>query len=234
MKPLIVVLVAAFALSSCARRDYWHQRLTLLIETPERMIAGSAVTSVRVVDHTSQLIVPDARGPRATVIGEAVAVEVRPGKWLFALLDGADGEYSSAKAWVYDAYGARLKARGSERLHDMVMDAVNAEPYDIPVPLPPDSWPLLVTFTDITDPLTVQRVDPENLAASFGPGVRLKAVTLEITEEPVTVGKVVEVLGWLRSIWPNQLDGRNIITIHADNRLANYLAAGNFSTEISK
>jgi hypothetical protein len=77
------------------------------------------------------------------------------------------------------------------------MEKLRTQPMNVPVPVPLDGLPLLVTFADITDPTTVQRVDPENLAASFGPGVRLKAVTLEITEEPVTVGKVVEVLGWL-------------------------------------
>jgi hypothetical protein len=33
--------------------------------------------------------------------------------------------------------------------------------------------PLLVTFADINDPASVQRVDPDDLAASFGPGYAL-------------------------------------------------------------
>ncbi|MDR4487070.1 MAG: hypothetical protein R3B83_06040 [Nitrospirales bacterium] len=56
---------------------------------------------------------------------------------------------------------------------------------------------LLVTFTDLTDPTTVKKVDPENLAATLGPGVSLKRITLEITDEPVTEGKIEQVLGWL-------------------------------------
>ncbi|MCA9468988.1 MAG: hypothetical protein KC643_26590, partial [Nitrospira sp.] len=48
---------------------------------------------------------------------------------------------------------------------------------------------------DLTDPKTVQKVDPENLAATFGPGVELKRITLEITDEPVTEGKVESLLG---------------------------------------
>ncbi|MBN8632473.1 MAG: hypothetical protein J0L76_16665 [Rhodobacterales bacterium] len=56
---------------------------------------------------------------------------------------------------------------------------------------------MLVTFDDIAKPETVQRVDLEDLAAVFGEGVRLKAVTLEITEEAVTEGQVEGVLGWL-------------------------------------
>ncbi len=56
---------------------------------------------------------------------------------------------------------------------------------------------MLVIFDDITKPETVREVDPEDLAAMFGEGVRLKAVTLEITSEAVTDGRVEGVLGWL-------------------------------------
>jgi hypothetical protein len=55
----------------------------------------------------------------------------------------------------------------------------------------------LVTFDDITKPETVREVEPADLAAVFGEGVRLKTVTLEITEEAVTVGLVEGLLGWL-------------------------------------
>jgi hypothetical protein len=55
--------------------------------------------------------------------------------------------------------------------------------------VPRDKYPLLVTFTDIADPKTVTKVDPDNLAATFGPGVALKRITLEITDEKVTEGR---------------------------------------------
>ena len=60
---------------------------------------------------------------------------------------------------------------------------------------------MLVTFDDVSKPESVVEVDPEDLAAVFGEGVRLQAVTLEITEEEVTEGRVegrVEgVSGWM-------------------------------------
>jgi hypothetical protein len=43
---------------------------------------------------------------------------------------------------------------------------------------PEVQYPLLVTFGDIADPKSVALVDPTNLAASFGPGVRLTSVML--------------------------------------------------------
>jgi hypothetical protein len=77
------------------------------------------------------------------------------------------------------------------------MDKLMGILHDTPSPLPVEDYPLLVTFTDITDPTTVTRVDPANLSATFGPGVSLTSVTLAVTEDPVTEGRVEAVLGWL-------------------------------------
>lgn len=103
-----------------------------------------------------------------------------------------------------------------------------------PVPVPSTCLPLMVTFADIVDSKTVNRVDPDDLAASFGAGVRLKAVTLTVAEEPVTEGKVEAVLGWLGTIWPNRLDGQRYETVDTPNRFANSLRANSVSTEIEQ
>ncbi len=68
---------------------------------------------------------------------------------------------------------------------------------------------MLVTFDDVTKPETVGQVDPEDLAAVFGEGVRLQAVTLEITEEAVTVGRVERVLGGLANLAAYRSDPDN-------------------------
>lgn len=52
----------------------------------------------------------------------------------------------------------------------------------------PNNLPMLVRFHDINDPKTVERVDPNNLAATFGEGVNLVSTTIEITDEPITTG----------------------------------------------
>ena len=148
--------------------DGWHQRLTVAVNTPEGEITGSAVTAIQIEEHSGILVVPQARGVKATVTGEAVAVEVDPGRWLFALLDGAEGLNSNAQGWVYVAYGANLRAESDVRLHDLVMAAIHSQPYDTPVTLPSDAWPLMVTFDDIARPETVRRVDPDDLDAVFG------------------------------------------------------------------
>lgn len=51
-------------------------------------------------------------------------------------------------------------------------------------------------FRDVGNPHTVEEVNPDNLAASFGPGVHLKALTVQLTGEPVTLG-IRDRLPWL-------------------------------------
>ncbi|MGY3489072.1 hypothetical protein ACVW1C_006955 [Bradyrhizobium sp. USDA 4011] len=46
--------------------------------------------------------------------------------------------------------------------------------------------PVLVGFSDPNNPTSMSLVDPSNLAGAFGPGVKLKTATVEITDDPVT------------------------------------------------
>ena len=166
----------------------------------------------------------EARGVRSKVEGEAVVVEVAPGKFLFALLSGSGEEKRDATHWVRLAYQlSEADSYGGE------MMKLKSQPHDAPVPLPPEGWPMLVTFDDITRPETVRRVDPANLAGVFGEGVRLKAVTLEITEDSVTEGQVERVLGWsCGHMNPHRrLSGKSGAI--ADNELSNRLGPGSFS-----
>jgi hypothetical protein len=46
--------------------------------------------------------------------------------------------------------------------------------------------PKFVHFGDINDPHTLAQVSPYDLAVSFGPGVTLKRVFLQLTDDPIT------------------------------------------------
>jgi hypothetical protein len=56
--------------------------------------------------------------------------------------------------------------------------------------------PELVRFRDIEDWRTRTRVSPHELAASFGPGVELKRVILQLTSDPITP---------MPEVWPQWL-----------------------------
>lgn len=58
----------------------WHQRLTVTVQTPTGAVSGAAVTEVTKVDSDGALVLVDARGVRSQIRGEAVVVEVAPGR----------------------------------------------------------------------------------------------------------------------------------------------------------
>lgn len=195
----------------------WRQKLTVVIDTPQGEVSGSSVTEVNVSFYD-----PPSFGTEVAyeLTGEAAVVEVLPGKYLFALLGDSEELFFRAAKDRFEGMTRGAWLRQIPRQTE-------------PVTLTGDLIPLLVTFDDITEPLTVREVDPEDLAAVFGEGVRLKAVTLEISPEAVTEGRVEEVLGWLESLWPKTLDGKRIHTLDTDYPLANSLSANSFSTEIT-
>ena len=60
------------------------------------------------------------------------------------------------------------------------------------------SLPRLVTFGNIADPESVERVDPRALETSFGVGVKLRQITVQITDDAVTAD-ISKRLTWLTS-----------------------------------
>lgn len=48
----------------------------------------------------------------------------------------------------------------------------------------------------------MEAVDPNDLAANFGPGLRLKGATIEMTADPVTTG-IEKWLPWIASLPEN-------------------------------
>ena len=101
-----------------------------------------------------------------------------------------------------------------------------------PAPLPEPDTATAVTLVAARDLRPLGRilledgaVDPNDLAKSFGSGVKLKRAAIEMTAEPVTTG-IEKRLGWLaRSRLAGMLDGRRY---HESNELSNSLTANEF------
>ena len=178
-----ILLLALFTLTGCERYS-WRQKLTITIETPAGEVSASSVSEISWRKHWIQT---DGMGWDYDLTGEAVVVEVTPGHYLFALLKGAGTtEYmgSVAAASIAGRKGRVINGALFDEVRDKRDRAAGV------ITVPQYQYPLLVTFGDITNPASVTLVDPADLAASFGPGVRLKSVTLEVTDEAVTEGMV--------------------------------------------
>ena len=161
--------------------------MTLKVEADGKWYTGSSVVKVTVRESdplTKSLGFSSQFGAR----GEAAFVELPGPRYLFALLDWGPPD-SGPQTNAINIFKDQLPGRGDERFAIVAKSRFKKD-------IPRSHYPLLVTFTDITDPTTVKQVDPANLAATFGPGVSLKRITLEITNEPVTEGKIESVLGW--------------------------------------
>lgn len=215
----IIIICASATLSGCRSEYQWNQKLTVVVQTPQGERSGSAVVQETVLFGQLPMSGNDVE-PR--IKGEATMVEVAPGKFLFAILSlGGNGVPTWElfyRVWRDDIPDGRedgLKFIQAKRETRNV---------------PPDAYPLLVTFTHINAPKSAKEVKPDDLAATFGPGYSLISITLEITDEPVTEGKVEKVLGWLDKYYDKLLDGNRYSDAQNSN-ISNHLASGSFRTE---
>lgn len=159
-------------------RYEWHQKITVEVETPQGPLSASSVAEVAWWGVPKML--PDASPRGWSAKAEAVVLRMPNGQYLFALVRTA---HLIARAVLFDP----LPKAGDPYLYPASqMDRFKGDVHIIPI----KKYPMLVTFDDISDPNTVSRVDPNNLAGSFGPGFLLKRITLEITDEPETAGRV--------------------------------------------
>lgn len=218
MRRLAILLLSLFGLplAACGPSDGppdYRYRLTVEVETPEGLRSGSSVIEVR------QRMVRPGSNPAGMAVerrirGEAVAVDLPGGGTLFALLR-SDNNVDWA-SYVMQTIAPRTQGEDfRQQLDDML--ALEGE-IVLPRMFPPaghleerSAYPMLVTFGDIDDPTSVALVDPDDLAATFGEGVSLKRITVQITDDPVTTG-IEERLGWLENLDAYRTDPENPFT----------------------
>ncbi len=192
-------------------------KLTYVVEVKGEMRSGSSVVEIRTEDTSKLPILGRGFGSSAT--GEAVVVDLGDGRYLFSLLN-------NAATLPFKPFTNHLPS--TNRAVDVVR-ALRSEKASIE--LTNDQLPLLVTFSNPDNPKSVRRVNPENLAATFGAGVRLKLVKLEITDEPVTSGSVNAALPWFSDVGDWMLDGQRLNTASPSQNLANNLTRLDFKRD---
>ena len=226
-KVLVVsaVLVAMAWIVVLQGRHSWHQKLTVTVETSAGEVSASSVSAISWRKHWIQT---DGMGWSYDLTGEAVVVEVTPGRYLFALLGGpGKTEYMGSVA------AASIAGREGRVIDGALFAEVQGKRDRAAgvITVPEGQYPMLVTFGDIADPASVTLVDPIDLAASFGPGMRLKSVTLEVTDDAVAEGVMEGVLVWIDVYYANQwrLNGSKCVACPISSKtLADLMSAGDF------
>ena len=199
----------------------WRYKMTVTVETPEGDVSGSAVREIQNSLHGPPL---SQQGNPARVRGEAVVVDLGERGVLFALIgDGTDLEFYSSFREPNGHGGATPEGI---KYYASMPAGERAE-------IGTDRYLQLVTFTDMEDPKSVALVYDRAVCAwakeppaecegvmksgtytavdrfeeLFGEGVRLKEITIEITEQPVTWGVVDHFLPWLKALNGGYLHG---------------------------
>ncbi|MCW2319207.1 hypothetical protein M2322_004776 [Rhodoblastus acidophilus] len=187
------------ALAGCGESRFsYRYRLTLEVETPEGVKSGSGVLEVNAFDTKNAFPKLAERRSGALVKGEAIAVDLGSRGILFVLLTSPRSLEAAAFLPAFAATRAGIIRQRYD--YDLYTDlARDLAKIKTPIDVSPGEIPLLVRFRDINDPATVERVDPANFAASFGPSVKLVRATIEITNDPVTTS-IEKRLWWLRHV----------------------------------
>ena len=180
-------MMLATMLTACTQLPTYRYRLTVEVDTPEGLRQGSSVIRVKTQDIIG-FPGPDAGGIRTSVKGEAVVVDLGRRGLLFALLRNAN-EIAVPSLRPVRGDKSRAGETAGDSLRAVKRVAGRAD-------VPEESRPILVRFRDIDDPKSVEIVDADDLASAFGPGVRLRRITAEITNDRMTE-KLEDILPWL-------------------------------------
>lgn len=208
-------------------------RLTVEVETPEGVMSGSGV---RVAYYFLEPPILPGTGASAEIHGEAFPVDLGSRGALFVLLasrsDAGRPDYNEATDFL-DIMTPEWRRSVRSAAQTRALNSLS-----IRTTVPVKFMPFLVRFRNEKDAATVEAVDPENLAASFGPGVRLKQMTMEtvsrgwwplnefgLTGEPMTRG-IEKRLGWLKSLKTGSITGNTLF--EPDIAPENYLTGGAF------
>lgn len=207
---LVVVILTgtAYAGMFSLSKKIWHYRMTVSVETPEGVKTGSAVREVIYGGPTSG---GGGSGWDLKCLGEAVAVDLGKRGVLFALLSGTVNGPS------YCSDVLLVAAPPPEGMNKATMSPRRVPLKGQPVTLTPDRYPRFVKFRDLNDPKTVESVTKVEKMSShsrgflldgekFGNDVKIKEITLEVTDDPVT-WEIDKRLTWLSNLHGGYLHG---------------------------
>lgn len=218
---LALCVLTACSPSTGASKRYpdYRYRLTVEVDTPEGLKTGSSVIEVSTA-VTGKYSIPNPGKVEHRIRGEAVTVDLGKRGVMFALLrseysvDWANGVLMSVTKPVSRD---EKKAAGLDSDHDpsfdigmqrtLALTGRHESPRYVDNVLTradvrnkggklPSYYPMMVRFADLADPKSVEKVDSDDLAKSFGAGVKLRRITVERTDDRVTK-EIKNKLQWL-------------------------------------
>jgi hypothetical protein len=198
-------ICVAFSVSGCEQRSWTYgYRLTIDVETPEGIHTGSSAIEVDITKAPIAFLDLSNGASRGRLKGEATVVDLGPRGVLFALMLGGNANLGPISGGAAELPTTVFRRVGF--LHPKNTGEQNwsqLETFKGKVDLLSSEIPFLVRFTDLQNPKSMVGVDPNNLAASFGPGIHIKQATIEMTHDRPTDDIILKYLPWLRTVSEN-------------------------------
>ncbi len=189
----------------------FRYKLTAEVNTPEGVKTGSSVIEVS-YSHNGDW--GGGETPNLHMTGEAPYIDLGSGKNLFLMLTNRASGRNLSESFhrpegALDAFKLPLKALdlhweiGDQR--SLIVQVQEARAKGL-VNVPFENLPTLISFKDLTNPDSVQVVQPDGVSKIYGSLYALKNVTLEVTYE-YPQSKIETTLPWLeqkRLEWENK------------------------------
>jgi hypothetical protein len=207
---------AAFVLSGCGMfgGNSYKFKMTVEVETPQGVKSGSSVYQVRAANRMD---IGSETGKRELLVdGQALVIDMPDGRPIFVLMKTED-------SLITDLAQMSMKTLDPAFQNDIVESAGRLGSWSTHSgEVARQYYPLMVRFGDLSDPKSVEKVDP----AVIG----VKRIMLETTSDDVTTG-IEKRLGWL----PNRsgsLTPRLSVPDPTNPPFSARVHGGDFSTEI--
>jgi hypothetical protein len=209
----VAVAMALFVtLSACGKNPRalrYKYRITMAVRDGGQLLTASSVIGVRDAVSDGSMV----GGSSDAVCGEATALRLRNGSFLFALFRGpSDARWPETK-WPFSSPIWILRKRlgldvswpddqaGMTKLETQFNSGVTAILQD-------DEFPELAAMRDANSPLTTGLADPKRLPPYLGDDVKIEKITIQVTQDRITKGRLAELFPWFNA-WNEHLNGNN-------------------------
>ncbi|TAL83973.1 MAG: hypothetical protein EPN75_00310 [Beijerinckiaceae bacterium] len=193
------VLVGGVSCSLAFTTIHARYRLTVEVQDGDRIMSGSSVIDVSYDIYPDDFVSLGGPDDHPRYVGYAPTVDLGNRGLLFMTFESMERTpaqriarnndiscpFSDIGCLVFAAYDERGTNVGlpySQKKAALYVVLRKNGPRDVPFTM----LPMLARLQNINAPGTLVQVSPYDLEASFGPGVRLKRVVLQLTKDPVT------------------------------------------------
>ena len=194
-------------------RTVWNQRYVVTLDTPEGRRSYEGTIEIDFVNRRNRPALGSGSPTSVSKRGEAVPIPMGEGRWMFALLP--DVTWADLVAIAQNHAWERGERPGAAEAVQLLPRYLND-----PQPVLKQFRPKFITFPDLADPMSIELVDADDLAATFGEGYALVGVT-EYTNRQPESGRLFEVLPWMREVRMGTFDGTGGVGMRT-HRLSGY------------